>query len=139
MGESRYFDFAITFDETERETYAFMPDPAKDGDMAYVENQTFTDVVTITYNEGSALVENTNPFIMVMPNGTDVEVHSFLTTGVEYVLKGTCADGSFKVSTSNADYKVTLSGVDLTNPEGAALYILPTVTARALSMRKKVR
>lgn len=132
MGESRYFDFAITFDETERETYASMPDPAKDGDMAYVENQTFTDVVTITYNEGEeAQVEKTTPMVMTIVSGTDVEVHSFLTTGVEYVLKGTCADGSFKVSTSNADYKVTLSGVDLTNPEGAALYILPTVTARA--------
>lgn len=137
MKESRYFDFTVTFDETERETYASMPDHAPEGDIAYIDNQTFADVVTVNYDKGSVVVEKTNPLILVMQNGTNVEVNSFLTTGVEYILKGTCTDGSFKVSTSIADYKITLSDVELTNPHGAALYILPTVTARAFVYAKE--
>lgn len=131
MKPNEFFDFTVAFDDSERAIYASMSDVPASGDMNYVENQTFTDVVTVVYDEKTVQVDNPNPMIMVMNNGTDVEIHSFMMTGVEYVLKGKCADGSFKMSTSNADYKIVLSDLELSNPDGAAVYVLPTVRSKA--------
>lgn len=131
MAPNDFFDFTVSFDESERGVYSSMPDEPSSGDMGYVENQVFPDRVVVTYSENSVQVDNSNPMVMVVNSGTDIEIHSLLMTGVEYVLKGKCPDGSFKVSTSNADYKVTLSGLDLSNPDGAAVYVLPTVVSRA--------
>lgn len=129
MPEMTFFDFDVAFDETERTTYAAMQDLAND--EYYVENHDFVDVVTITFNEGEVEYESTNPMVMLMPIGAHVEAHSFSSNKVEFILKGTCSDGSFKLATCLSDYKITLSDLNLTNPNGAAIYILSEVTSKA--------
>ena len=128
MGEMTFYDFDVAFDESERATYAAMSDAPVTGDINYAENHDFTDVVTITFGEGVATVENTNPMIFITPIGAYVDVFSMSANKVEFVLKGTCSDGQFKMSTCTTDYKITLSDLNLTNPNGAPIYIMPQVT-----------
>lgn len=131
MPEMSYFDFDVAFDDSERSTYAAMADEPVAGDMNYAENHTFADVVTITYSEDAVTVDKTNGMIFVMPQGTFVEVYCMSSNEVEYVLKGKCSNGQFKLSTSNTDFKITLSDLDLTNSNGAPIYITSQVTTRA--------
>lgn len=131
MPEMTFFDFDVEFDESERAAYAAMPDVAVSGDLNYVENHEFVDKVTITYSDGAVTVENNNPMIFVTPNGAYVDVFSMSANKVEFMLKGTCSDGQFKLSTCTTDYKITLSDLSLTNPNGAAIYITSQVTTKA--------
>ena len=68
MKPNEFFDFTVAFDDSERAIYASMSDVPASGDMNYVENQTFTDVVTVVYDEKTVKVDNPNPMIMVMNN-----------------------------------------------------------------------
>lgn len=88
-------------------------------DMDYVENSTFSRVIYITYEGTSATVEGSYSKVSVTVDGAHVTVNS-TRSGVEYVLSGYSDDGSFKLYSENK-MKVTLNGLALTNPQGAAI------------------
>ncbi len=119
-------DFTIAFDETDEETYGYMgenvvTDPSADSYLDFDENCSFTTVVTVSYDGTEATVDGAPDGITLTQEGAHVVINSMLS-GVEYVLEGTTADGSFKVY-SDEPFRVSLSGVSITNPEGPAINI----------------
>lgn len=78
-------------------------------------------MVTIIYNGTTAAVSNGVSGVEVSSNGAHVVVNSTVS-GVEYVLSGTTTNGSFKVY-SEKKFKLSLAGVSILNPVGAAINI----------------
>lgn len=114
-------DFTVAFDENDESTYGSMTETVSSDEDDFIENSEFTSVVTITYNGTTATVNNNVSGVEVSVNGGHVVVNS--TVGkVEYVLNGTTTDGSFKVY-SEKKFKLSLSGVSILNPVGAAINI----------------
>ena len=91
--------------------------PADDND--YVENSTFSHAVYVVYNGSSATVTDADGVVTQSVSGADVTITSS-TKEVEYILSGSSDDGSFKLY-SDYKHKVTLNGLTLTNPTGAAI------------------
>lgn len=109
--------FDISFDTSslsETETV-----PSDDDD--YVENSTFSNTITIAYTNGSASISGSVDGVSVATDGADVTVTS-TAKKVEYILSGSCSDGSFKIYSDNK-LKLTLNGLTLTNPTGAAINV----------------
>ncbi len=95
---------------------------AADGDYGdFIENYTPTSRVTITYDGDKATVSGTVSGVMSRVTGAHVIVSS-TKKNIAYTLKGTTTNGSFKLY---SDYKtqVTMEGVNITNPTGAAINI----------------
>lgn len=114
-------DFTVAFDENDESTYGSMTETVSSDEDDFIENSEFTSVVTITYNGTAATVNNSVSGVEVSANGGHVVVNS--TVGkVEYVLSGITTDGSFKVY-SEKKFKLSLSGVSILNPVGAAINI----------------
>lgn len=87
----------------------------------FVENSTFTTTVTVQYAGNTATVTNPAEGVTVTRNGAHVTINSTVKK-IEYILTGTSTDGSFKIYSDNK-FKLTLNGVNLTNPTGAAINI----------------
>lgn len=87
----------------------------------FIENYTPMNRITITYDEDKASVSGKINGVTVIPNGAHVAVYS-TKKNIAYTLKGTTTNGSFKLY---SDYKtlITMDGVDITNPTGAAINI----------------
>lgn len=87
----------------------------------FIENYTPTNRVTITYDGDKATVSGTVSGVMSRVTGGHVIISS-TKKNIAYTLKGTTTNGSFKLY---SDYKtlVTMDGVDITNPTGAAINI----------------
>lgn len=87
----------------------------------FIENYTPTNRVTITYDGDKATVSGTVSGVMSRVTGAHVIISS-TKKNIAYTLKGTTTNGSFKLY---SDYKtlVTMDGVDITNPTGAAINI----------------
>lgn len=87
----------------------------------FIENYAPTTSVTITYSGDKATVSGAVSGVMSKVSGAHVIISS-TKKNIAYTLKGTTANGSFKLY---SDYKtqVTLDGVDITNPTGAAINI----------------
>lgn len=84
-----------------------------------------SNTVTIHYNGTSASVINPLAFegVTVSVEGADVTVNSTSTdTEINYLLKGTSSDGQFKIY-STSKFNLKLSGVNLTNTDGAPVNI----------------
>jgi len=92
-----------------------------------VNNTTFTQFVDIVFStNGNATVDGTNDDFTVSVSGNCV---TLVYTGDEYVmytLSGTASDGYFKLYRVRRQ-AITLQGLTLTNPNGAALNIQGTV------------
>lgn len=87
----------------------------------YVENDTYDRVVHITFNGESATIDGAENYskVDVTTNGAHVTINS--SSGrMEYVLSGWSLNGSLKIYSENK-FKLTLDGVNLTNPNGAAI------------------
>ncbi|MCD8394485.1 MAG: carbohydrate-binding domain-containing protein [Bacteroidales bacterium] len=88
----------------------------------YHELNTFSNVLTITYNGTSASYTSTNDNIIVYHTGAHVTV-DMLTNDVdktEIILRGASSDGSLKVYGASK-HKLTLDGVSLTSSRGPAI------------------
>lgn len=86
----------------------------------FVESGTFESTVTVIYNGTSATVDKGSlSGVTVTTSGADVTVNSEVG-GVNYVLKGSTSDGSFKIN-STKKFKLTLDGVNITNSDGPAI------------------
>lgn len=88
-------------------------------DNDYVENSTFDYQVTISYSETTATLTGDVERVSVSQTGAHVVITSNVKD-MEYVLTGASTNGSLKVY-SDYKFKLTLNGVQLTNPTGAAI------------------
>jgi hypothetical protein len=86
-----------------------------------VANSTFNTLVKVNYNGNTATIENTAAGVTISQSGGDVVVNSS-ATGVAYELTGSTTSGSFKIY-SDKKFKLTLSGVSITNNDGPAINI----------------
>lgn len=125
-------DFTIEFDEADEETYGNMEetvitDPSADGYEDFIENHTFSTTIAVVYNGTTATLSSLPSGVTVTQDGAHIIVQSSIS-GVEYVLTGSSEDGSFKVY-SNDDFRLSLDGVSLHNPAGAAINIQSSVLA----------
>ena len=105
---------------------AFSNDPADDGaetipagDNDYVENNAFAYTVTITYSNDGAQLSGATTAVTATVDGAHVTVRS-VGRSVHYIVRGESNNGSLKVYNTNK-YKLTLDGVTLHNPNGAAI------------------
>ena len=116
-GELASFDIAIDKLSAEpTETAAeYFPD-----EEDLLENNTFTTEVTIDLSNPVSKTENG---VGVMVNGGHVTVNHGSTKGVCYVVSGTTTNGSLTV-VGDKKYAVKLNGVNITNPDSAALNLL---------------
>ena len=88
-------------------------------DNDYVENSTFDYQVTISYSGTTATLTGDVERVSVSQTGAHVVITSNVKD-MEYVLTGASVNGSLKVY-SDYKFKLTLNGVQLTNPTGAAI------------------
>lgn len=91
--------------------------PGDDND--YVENSEFSRIVTISFNGNSATVKTSASGISSTVDGAHVTINT-TRKGVHYVLSGSSTNGSLKIY-SERKFWLTLDGVDITNPNGAAI------------------
>lgn len=89
----------------------------------FIENYTPEKRVTITFNETGINITpaTTSGITFKTKNNTHLTVSS--TTGkVQYIIKGTCSNGSIKFY-SEKKFQLMLGGIELTNPTGPAINI----------------
>lgn len=115
-GDGGYVPKSIDFDITPLEEVAEVI-PSDDND--YVENSRFRYHVTVVYVDDKVILEGDVSRVRATINGAHVTINSAVS-GVEYILGGTSSDGSFKIYSENK-MKVTLDGLQLANPTGAAI------------------
>ena len=87
----------------------------------FIENYSPKNRVTVTYDGAKATVSGTVSGVTARVNGAHVLVTSS-KKNIAYTLKGATSDGSFKLYSTNKT-QVTLEGVSITNPTGAAINI----------------
>ena len=96
-------------------------DEAHDDYGDFIENYAPKNTVVITY-DGDKVTYSGNPSgVRVTAKGAHVTVTS-TKKDIAYTLKGTTTNGSFKLY-SDKKTQVSLSGVSITNPTGAAINI----------------
>ena len=90
------------------------------GDDDYIENTTFDKTITITFStSGSASVSGDNTGIVTV-SGNDVIANNTSEQVIKYVLTGSTSDGFFKLYSAKKQ-AIVLNGVNITNPDGAAI------------------
>lgn len=87
----------------------------------FIENYKPKNTVTITYKGDKATYTGKPSSVDIEVSGAHVLVDSY-KKDVAFVLKGTTTNGSFKLY-SEKKTQVTLNGVSITNPTGAAINI----------------
>lgn len=123
-GDTSAEALSIEFDESAlEETDDVFTDEASDADLYedYVENAgEFKNIVRITWDGSSVSCSQSNDDgdIVVTTSGADVTVNA--SKKAQYILSGSCSDGSFKIY-SDKKFQLTLNGLTLTNPTGAAI------------------
>ena len=116
-GELATFDIsldAMTAEPTETAT-AYFPD-----EEDILENNEFTTEIAIDLSSPVAKTENG---VEISVNGGHVKANHGSTKKVCYVVSGTTANGSLTI-VGDKKYAVRLNGVNITNPDSAALNLL---------------
>ncbi len=116
-GELATFD--ISFDTSSAEPTETSTEYFPDEEDA-LENNTFATEVTIDLTNP---VAKTSDGVEVTVNGGHVTANHGSTKGVCYVVSGTTTNGSLTV-VGDKKYAVKLNGVNITNPDSAALNLL---------------
>lgn len=88
-------------------------------DNDYVENSSFKNTIYFTYNGDEVTYKGDTDEVDIYEDGAHITVKSD-TKSMHYVLSGSSSNGSFKIYSENK-FKLTLNGVSLTNPTGAAI------------------
>ena len=100
-----------------------------------ISNTTFSLTVGVTFAEGgTATVSGTTDDFTVTVSGNDVTI---VYSGDEYVmyeLSGTTTDGFFKLYSAKKQ-AITLNGVSIANPNGAAINVQGTVASPSKGKR----
>ena len=87
----------------------------------FIENYAPKNTVVITYNGDKATYSGNPSGVIVQTSGAHVTVTS-AKKNIAYTLKGATTNGSFKLY-SEKKTQITLNGVSITNPKGAAINI----------------
>lgn len=115
-GDDDYVPKTIAFDTAPlQETEGTIPSDDND----YVENSRFRYHVNVHYAGDRVTFSGDVARVQATARGGHVTVNSAVS-GVEYILSGESTDGSFKLYSENK-MKVTLAGLRLVNPAGAAI------------------
>lgn len=85
----------------------------------YVENSSWNKVIYINFQEGSATVTGAGAGVAVSTSGAHVTVTN-ISGPVKFVVTGSTGNGSLKFYGDKRN-QVYLNGVDITNPNGAAI------------------
>ncbi len=88
----------------------------------YHENNAFTNVITITYNDNEVSIECDNEEILTHTDGAYVtlDMKTLAVPGVEIILKGKSENGGLKIYGENM-FKLVLDNIDLTSKKGPAI------------------
>lgn len=78
-------------------------------------------VITLTWSSSSVSIDGSYDGVTITTDGTDVTIVS-TAKKVQYVLSGTCSDGSFKIY-SDKKFVLQLDGITLNNHSGPAINI----------------
>ena len=116
----------VTIDPTDDTSYSevkeeVITDDTHDDYGDFIENYAPKNRVTITYDGAKATVSGTVSGVNAKIDGAHVLITSS-KKNIAYTLKGTTTNGSFKLYSTNKT-QVTLGGVSITNPTGAAINI----------------
>ena len=116
----------VTFNPADETAYTELPeevvtDDTHDDYGDFVENYRPTSTITVTYDGDKATVSGGVSGVLCKVTGAHVVIQS-TKKNIAYLLKGSTADGSFKLSSNNKT-QITLQGVNITNPSGAAVNI----------------
>ena len=107
-----------SYSEVEEEV---ITDDTHDDYGDFIENYTPKNRVTVTYDGDKATVTGTVSGVTAKVTGAHVLITSS-KKNIAYTLKGATTDGSFKLYSTNKT-QITLDGVSITNPKGAAVNI----------------
>lgn len=122
--EGRHIDVAIdpTDDTAYTEVTEEIIDDEEHADYGdFIENYSPRDVVVINYDGDKVTSSKAPSGVNMIANNSHVVVTSAVKD-VAYILKGTTTNGSFKLF-SDKKTQITLDGVSITNPTGAAINI----------------
>lgn len=117
---SDLMSFDIAIDKTalsETENIPTEGDETED----YIENNSFTNNIGIVFDGGNATTSGSVDGVTVTINGADVVVNSSVKN-ICYTVSGTTTDGFLKIY-SDKKFELKLNGVNITNPDGAAINI----------------
>lgn len=89
-------------------------------DDDYIENTSFGKIITITFSKSGAATVSGDDAGIVAINGNDVTATNNTENIIKYVLTGETNDGFFKLYSSKKQ-AIVLNGVNITNPDGAAI------------------
>lgn len=120
---------APTFDTTIADWNGEMADDAdkdvvgSDSDI-YYERNSFTSLVTVTYNGSTAQVESSNSKIRCHTSGAyvTIDMQTNAVSKVEVVVRGESDNGGLKIY-GEKKFKLTLDGVNLTSQKGSAINV----------------
>lgn len=118
-GSGELLSYAVTIDKTTAE-------PAATADAYYPEEEddiaqnTFTTEVAIDMSAPTARTENG---VTISVTGGHVTADHGSTKNICYVVSGTTANGSLTIL-GDKKYELKLTGVDITNPDSAAINLL---------------
>lgn len=116
-------DFDISLDRTplSSDTETIPTDENDESYEDYIEHSSFSETVSIVYADNEATVSTLPDGVEATVDGAGVIINSTIK-GVAYELKGSSSNGYFKIY-SEKKFHLTLNGVSLTNPTGAAINI----------------
>ena len=115
------FDISLNTAALTNETETIPTDENDESYEDYVENSYFSETVSIVYADNEATVSTLPDGVEATVDGAGVIINSTIK-GVAYELKGSSSNGYFKIY-SEKKFQLTLNGVSLTNPTGAAINI----------------
>ncbi|MBQ8485639.1 MAG: carbohydrate-binding domain-containing protein [Bacteroidaceae bacterium] len=115
------FDISLNTAALTSETESIPTDENDESYEDYIEHSSFSETVSIVYADNEATVSTLPDGVEATVDGAGVIINSTIA-GVAYELKGSSSNGYFKIY-SEKKFHLTLNGVSLTNPTGAAINI----------------
>ncbi len=112
-------DIALDYTDLDEGDDVIVTDPTDEAYNDYWENNAWTTTVRVAYTQDGATVTGTTTRVRATIDGGHVVINTSASR-VHIVASGECSDGSLKVY-SDYKYKMTLDGLTLTNPNGAAI------------------
>lgn len=112
-------DIALDFSDLAEADDVVVTDETVEAYSDYEENTDWAYTINVTYNGDEVTLSGNTSRVRSTIEGGHVVIRS-TSNRVHYVLSGTSDNGSFKIYSENK-FKLTLNGVNLTNPTGAAI------------------
>ena len=115
------FDISLNTAALTSETENIPTDENDESYEDYIGHSSFSETVSIVYADNEPTVSTLPDGVEATVDGAGVIINSTIA-GVAYELKGSSSNGYFKIY-SEKKFHLTLNGVSLTNPTGAAINI----------------